>query len=362
MAKKQLGYVELEWICPSCGTRNAGRTRVCSNCGAAMPKEAKFHAPTSQELDTSAETEAIVAAGPDIVCPFCGTRNRATATECSQCGGDLTGGKPREAGEVVGALQTEPAPPIICPHCGASNPADRTKCAQCGGALGRGPQPSPEPEPAPRPESRAKPSLGLGCLLIALVVSLIIGAILFMSTVGSETIGTVQAVGWHYVIPIEQLQPVQYEGWHDEVPANAEVLRCVQRVRHRIDEPVAGAIEVCGTPYIVDTGTGQGQVVQDCMYEVSDDWCRFSVYEWRVSGMVAEATGSDMYPSWPTLSLAQGQRAGAANEEYLVLLLADDREVRYSPHSLEEYRRFTPGSAWVITTNRLGGVTSIAPR
>lgn len=358
MAKKELGYVELEWICPSCQARNAGRVRVCVNCGAAMPDDAEFFAPGSQQVDTSAETAAMVAAGPDVACPFCGTRNRASAKECSQCGGDLTGAKPREAGDVLGALQTAPAPAITCPHCGASNPAENTKCAQCGGALGR----SPAPEPAPAPAQPTKSRLGLGCLLIGLVVALIIGAILFMSTGGTETIGSVQAVGWRYIIPIEELQPVQREAWHDELPSDAEVLNCVDRVRYRIDEPVAGAVEVCGTPYLVDTGTGQGQVVQDCVYEVSDDWCRYSAWEWRLSGVVAEATGSDMFPQWPAYSLGQGQRVGSATEEYLVLLLADDRQYRYSPRSLEEYRQFAPGSLWVITTNRLGGVTSIAPR
>ncbi len=40
----------------------------------------------------------IASAGADIHCGFCGTRNPATATICSQCGADLKEGKARQAG------------------------------------------------------------------------------------------------------------------------------------------------------------------------------------------------------------------------------------------------------------------------
>ncbi|NLG27360.1 MAG: hypothetical protein GX557_05585, partial [Chloroflexi bacterium] len=106
----------------------------------------------------------------------------------------------------------------------------------------------------------------------------------------------------------------------------------------------------------------QGEVVQDCYYEVYDDWCRFSVIEWRPTAYAAEASGSDLYPTWPQYSLTADQRAGSASEQYVVLLLANDREYRYSPRSLDEYRLFQVGSQWLITTNRLGGVTSIQPQ
>jgi hypothetical protein len=30
MAEKELGYVELEWRCPSCGNRNPGSAKKCA--------------------------------------------------------------------------------------------------------------------------------------------------------------------------------------------------------------------------------------------------------------------------------------------------------------------------------------------
>ena len=357
MAKKTLGYVELEWTCPSCQARNAGSNKTCKNCGAAMPENAQFSAPAGQQIDTSAETKARVAAGPDINCPYCGTRNPANASKCSQCGGDLTGGQRRTAGAVLGALRTEAGPPLTCPNCGASNPATATKCAQCGGVLGKSPEPSATQATSPSPR---KPGCLLGFILVA--IAAVIGLVIFLSSGGKEATATVQGVAWTYRVAIEELEPVQYESWHDELPSDARNLQCSDKVRETVSEPVAGATEVCGTPYVVDTGTGQGEVVQDCVYQVTDEWCRYTVDEWRAAGQEAVATGADMNPAWPEVSLGVYQRAGAYTEEYVVVLLADDQEYRYAPSSLEEFREFTEGSEWTIKTNRLGGVTEIDPK
>lgn len=34
MARKSKGFVELEWSCPNCETRNRGSEKTCANCGA----------------------------------------------------------------------------------------------------------------------------------------------------------------------------------------------------------------------------------------------------------------------------------------------------------------------------------------
>ncbi|MBM3190390.1 MAG: hypothetical protein FJZ90_16940, partial [Chloroflexi bacterium] len=122
MARKRLGYIELEWTCPSCSSRNPGTTKTCHTCGAAMPDDIQFELPAEQKLDTSEETAKRVAAGPDIHCPYCGARNPGDAKVCAQCGGDLTQGAKRAAGEVLGAFKTGPAPEVACPSCGAPNP------------------------------------------------------------------------------------------------------------------------------------------------------------------------------------------------------------------------------------------------
>lgn len=50
MAKKQLGYVEMEWVCPRCGSKNPGPQKTCTNCGGPQPKEVKFQQREGQQL------------------------------------------------------------------------------------------------------------------------------------------------------------------------------------------------------------------------------------------------------------------------------------------------------------------------
>ena len=52
MAEKNLGYVELEWTCPSCNTRNPGSAAKCMQCAAPMPEEAKFDKAVEEKLIT----------------------------------------------------------------------------------------------------------------------------------------------------------------------------------------------------------------------------------------------------------------------------------------------------------------------
>ena len=42
MAEQTVGYVELEWRCPSCGNRNPGSVKKCAQCGAALTEEVQF--------------------------------------------------------------------------------------------------------------------------------------------------------------------------------------------------------------------------------------------------------------------------------------------------------------------------------
>lgn len=358
MARKRLGYVQLEWTCPSCGTRNPGSTRTCAGCGAAMPDDVKFELPRQQELDTSEEAAARAAVGPDINCPYCGTRNRADAVKCSQCGGDLVGGDRRAVGGLVGAFDDRPAPDIPCPHCGAQNPAAARRCSQCGGALA-----TEKNEQKQRKAPRTMPKRGrvfpLWAALIIFVV--IVGTMIALTTVGTgETVAVVDRLAWHYSIQVQAQSPVAREGWRDQVPANAAIQDCVRRVRRTEQEPVPGAQEVCGTPYVVDTGTGQGRVVQDCVYQVSDDWCRYRVNEWRaVPDLVTSGEGTQPY--WSTQRLAANEREVGRKETYIVVFMSDDKEHRMSMGDRQRWLGYEIGSEWIIETNALGGITSHRP-
>src|SRR5512144_836698 len=133
-SRRTIGYIQNEWTCPNCGTRNKGGTKTCQNCGAPQPENIQFELPSEQKFVTDAEQIKAAAAGADIHCPFCGTRNPATAETCSQCGGDLVEGKRRESGQVMQA--PPPQPKVVkCGNCGAENPGTNAVCSNCGSPL-----------------------------------------------------------------------------------------------------------------------------------------------------------------------------------------------------------------------------------
>jgi hypothetical protein len=123
---------------------------------------------------------------------------------------------------------------------------------------------------------------------------------------------------------------------------------------------VPGAREICGTPYVVDTGTGFGRVQQDCEYEVLADYCQYRSMEWVVGPPII-LEGSDLNPRWPATNLRSDQRPGGQTEEYYVVFRADDRDYTYTTRSLQEYLELAQGTRWRLTINGFGQITGISP-
>ncbi len=358
MAKESLGYVELEWTCPFCNTRNPGRAKVCGNCGAPQPKDVAFHQAAEDKIVTDAEGLELAAAGPDIHCPYCGTRNPGNAVKCSRCGGDLTGGEQRESGQIIGAHQTKPAPDIICQYCGTANPATNTQCKNCGAALGLAARPQPA---APTPTS-AKPSPAL-MIIGGVVLLLICGAIAFFIMRGTQTesnLARVSAVDWKRSIVVLGYAPVTHSGWADQIPDEANVNTCSERERGRSASPTDNSQQVCGTPYLVDQGSGFGEMVQDCEYIVYDDYCEYSVVELQPVGVLDE-TGSDLNPLWPESRLQQDQQLGERDEVYRITFDVDGKPMVYQTTDLNEFLQFQPGSQWELEVNGFGNIVDIQP-
>jgi predicted nucleic acid-binding Zn ribbon protein len=131
MARRTVGYVQLEWTCPNCSTRNPGPKKTCVNCGAPQPENVKFEQPLQRKLVTDDKALRAAKAGADIHCGFCGTRNAGDAVVCSQCGGDLKEGRRREAGQRMQPAVDGPAV-LTCGNCGTENPSTNTTCEKCG--------------------------------------------------------------------------------------------------------------------------------------------------------------------------------------------------------------------------------------
>lgn len=342
MARKSIGFVPLIWECPSCGTQNPGPIKSCTACGAPQPEDVKFLRVDQEQFDFIKD-EALIRmaqAGPDIHCPWCGTRNPSTATVCSNCGGELSqGGKLRQTGQRV---QT----------------ASEAEAA----ARSQAPQPAQASTPAAA-QGPARPvnkkAIIIGVIVIAV---LCLAGILLMSWLNkTDTIrATVTDVYWERSVGIEEYQEVTASDWCDELPSDADILSYSQKYRYTSESPVANATEVCGEEYVVDTGTGVGEVVQDCVYEVYDDYCNYTAFQW-VALSPLTVSGRDHSPYWPSFTLNSYQREAGSAESYVITLSGDGERYTYTTDDIDLFLQAEPGSTWELSVNKLNQVREIIP-
>ena len=334
MARKSLGFIPLIWECPSCGTQNPGPIKTCTACGAPQPEDVAFQKVDEAQFNFIKD-EALIRmakAGPDIHCPFCGTRNPATAETCSRCGGDLSmGGKAREAGHTVGTTAETQSQPAAIPPAAASIPKkQRSRAFTIFAALG----------------------------VIACLAGLIVIILLLLKT--DDVTATVRDVAWERSIAIESYTTVTDRDWWDNIPEGAQIQSCSQEYRYTSNEPQANATEVCSEAYVEDTGTGIGEVVQDCTYEVYDDYCEYTMMAWVVVNTVTES-GENLSPLWPDPTLSTGQRLGDYTENYRILFSGDGETYTFTTTDSDLFMMAEPGSRWILQVNSLGGIQSIEP-
>jgi ribosomal protein L40E len=361
MSQETLGYVKLEWTCPKCGGRNPGTDKTCGGCGALQPQDVQFEQTEGAQASQDEALKKLAEAGPDIHCPFCGTRNPASATVCSQCGGDLKEGARREVGKVVGAYKTGPAKQVACPSCGSLNPETALRCAQCGASMTRQPQAPAAPTAAP---AAARPGWITYAILAVVILCVLAGAAFMISrlTAREEFTGVVQNVAWQTSVAIQELGPVQYQGWEDQIPQEAQVGGCSDQVRSVQDtQPLSEKYnKVCGTPYTVDTGSGVGKVVQDCQFEVLAPYCEYTLQEWRVVNQAVQS-GNNYSPAFAQPQLAGNQRLGEQNTTYVIVFETDQGQYEYSVNSLEEFQQYQLDSRWILTLNGFNQIVGLEP-
>lgn len=116
----------------------------------------------------------------------------------------------------------------------------------------------------------------------------------------------------------------------------------------------------CGEPYTIDTGTGIGQVVQDCIYRVYEDYCYYETMAWTTIDTL-NTSGNDLDPYWPSADLCSMQRFGNRQESYQVHFEADGETYSLTTSELSLYQSAEPGSLWQLEVNQLGNVVSAQP-
>lgn len=353
MVRKTVGYIHLEWPCPNCASRNPGPAKFCSGCGAPQPEDVQFEQPVEAELISDDAEIAKAKAGPDVHCPYCEGRNPGQVKFCGSCGGDLSEAAIRKHGKTLGARKTD-AKPVICAACGTENKASARRCTQCGSRLAKD-----KAKEKPKADKRAKRN-PLLLIVLAVVACAAVVVVLYLLLSTSDISATVTALSWERSVGIEEVLPVTREAWLEDVPNDARLGSCSEKLYETSDDYVSGAVEVCGTETVEDTGTGHGEVIQVCVYEVYSDWCEYTVNDWQEVTSVT-ATGNDTDPYWPEPVLDSDQRRGAEQESFEVTFMSSEGQHDYEPETATEFRRFDMGSSWTLVLNKLGGLVSVKP-
>jgi len=344
--------VELEWVCPNCDGRNRGSIKTCQNCGAPQPNNVKFQRAADEKIITDANVIAAAKAGADIHCGFCGTRNPATAVNCSQCGGDLKEGQARQAGQILQA-----APPalkvVTCISCGAENPGSERTCKQCGSPLPRVAASAATSHPMPvqaiaSPAMKTQPKKtnwllfgGIGAFLLVCCI-----AIFALLVIPSKSVnGTVTDVQWQTSVPVQEVQAVNYSNERGSPPSDAYNTSC-----HTESE------EVCEEK-TVDQGNGFAEVVKEC-HTNNTQYCDYTVDEWKTI-QTYTLDGNDLFPVYDDPGLFNGQRLGSQTQSLTVTFSTPDGQETYTPDSTTEFQQFEMGSTWTLKLNALGSVVSV---
>lgn len=350
--RRTLGYVQLEWTCTNCGTRNKGGVKTCENCGAPQPENVQFEAPSEKKFVTDEEQLKAAQSGADIHCGFCGTRNPATAETCSQCGGNLEEGKARQAGRV---LQAPPAQPVIlkCARCGTENPGSNSVCSNCGAPLPKTVAPQPVP-PAPAainvggavtPKKKTNWMLTGGILAFLAVCCVGIGLLFLVPSSSVEA--TVVSVHWETNVPVQEMQSVNYSDRRGSPPSDAYNVSCRTEVETVCEERT------------IDDGTGYGRVEEVCQ-DNSTQFCSYTMDEWRTL-QTYTLDGNNLQPIYDSPNIASDQRMGNKSEELTVNFSTDKGPKTYSPSTISEFQQFTIGSTWNLKLNALGSIMSVEP-
>lgn len=354
MARKNKGFIELEWTCPNCDTRNRGSSKTCTNCGAPQPEDVQFEAPTEGKFVSEEKAGELRKRGADIHCGFCGTRNPSDATTCSQCGGDLSEGVARKSGREI----KSPSGPqtVICKNCGTENPAAKVNCTECGSPL---PRLGRSGDTAQASEIKAgsgssstsvqsakkKPNwLVLGGIAAGLLICCL--AVIFLFALPSQSVqATVRDVYWETSVPVQEVQKVRHTNERGNSPSAAFDLSCSTESQEVCEEKT------------VDRGDGFAEVVEECHTE-SEQYCDYTVDEWTTI-QTFTLNGHDVNPVYSQPNLSTGQRLGDSSAEFTVNFDTNEGEKSYSPSNTTEFQQFQIGSTWTIRMNALGGVVDV---
>lgn len=361
---------EGRWDCSTCGGKAIlGRHTICPHCGDPRPAGVRFYLPENEPEVTDQKQLETARAGPDWLCRFCGSSNRASAAFCEQCGAER-GAAPTQNVRDYAAGQT--------PRTGGS-PSEIS------------PAKSPlKPRLSPkRPALRLpRQAIKLG-VMIALAVLVAGCGILWLVNRPRDVTLKVVAKSWQRSVAIEALRTVAEEGW--SVPPGGRVQSSQLAVHHydsvldhyeTRSRQISYQEQVGEEEYVSgqrDLGNGffedivskrpiyetrqRTETYQEPVYRqepVLQTRYSYLIERW-VHDRVEQASGSNDPPRWPTIRLKQNEREAARSASYLVRFAGPKNKTFELRPSEDKWRQFQVGEQYRAKVSGLGRLIEVTP-
>jgi len=298
---------EMQWDCKFCGTKKLlGKThRFCPNCGAQQD-------PTWRYFPSDSEKVAVqdhVFVGADIICKACQTLNSGKAEFCGNCGAPLSDA----AHATAGATRTKAE--------GQALEAEDLKQRQLKDQV--------PATAAAKPVASKRGGILSRWKIIALVVVVLIGGVIFAFTRTKNASAYVTGYKWERTIGIESLQPVHNKTTCDTMPGSAYN---VSRSYEQVSSKQVADGQTCQTKQI-DQGDGTFREEQSCQTKYRSEpvmgyMCSFVTNQWINSSPVVANGDKTTAPYWPNTNVTACssvgcKREGSRNEKYTLMLKGD---------------------------------------
>ncbi len=352
---------EARWDCQFCGGKAIlGRHKSCPTCNQSRPAGTTFYL-VDDETTSDEKVLAQARVGPDWICAYCSSSNRADAAQCHHCLAPRLESTESQAVKEYGLGAAPTTGDMTVPEAAAA-PAATAASA--------------------RPRGRRR-SVTLGLVGLALLLLCSCATAIFFLTRTDNVSVTVASLEWERSIEVERLTTVVEEDW--SLPAGArlleqnEAIRSYNRVQvgtERRQREVAEQIQTGQRTYVCgqrDLGNGFFEDIecQEPVYEtrfrtefydepvyeevpVYATRYRYEIDRW-VTDRTARVEGRDGAPFWPEVPDAGPTiRAGSRSERYVVVFV-DDEGQNYSLEFDEAaWRRFAVGERHTLAVNSFG--------